>query len=684
MSFSIQTNINSLVAQENLRVNSNFQSQTIQRLTSGYRINSSADDAAGLAVANKFRSDISELTQGVRNANDGVAQLQIIDGGMNNIGKMLDRLKTLATQSASDSFTGNRNALNSEYKMLVGEIDRQAQSVGLNQGGTFAKSLSVYLGGGTGSTAAATLANGAVSIDLSKATVDSQSLGLQGVQAVNSANYDLGSTSATSVQKILADRGNGAPGGGTVAATSFKFFGAGFSNDASAAYTGINVAVNLNGVGDANGLATAINAAIQTAGNQNTGAAAAFKAAGISATIVTDSSGRQKLAFASSNSSFQVQAEDRTANALMGNIARDGTSTATGAQMGTAVSGNANVATLLSRDFTGNTHTITVSGAGLASPKVVTLTTALTGAVGDLATEINLQLGGTGVSAAVNGGTGKLDFTSTNGAISVSGTSTGADLLGLVAVSPANGTTASANIAYSDFVAAGSSEMASNASGTTAVTNFAFSTLTGSQAVTISANDASGTAHAKTVSISGNPSVSAAVASLNDALQKSNDSTLQQVTAVLVNDNGVSKINFVSTLSNFEVSLGTTQAGGITDGAGAKGTTTSALQVGTSASADISTAAGAKTAVSALTSAVSALGTAQAAIGKGQNQLGYAIGLAQSQINNFSSAQAQIRDADVASEAANLTKAQVLQQASIAAMAQANSAPQAVLSLLRG
>src|SRR4051812_34679827 len=195
MSFSIQTNVNSLVAQENLRVNSNFQSQTIQRLTSGYRINSSADDAAGLAIANKFRSDISELTQGVRNANDGVAQLQIIDGGMNNIGKMLDRLKTLATQSASDSFTGNRNALNSEYKMLVGEIDRQAQSVGLNQGGTFAKSLSVYLGGGSGATAAATLANGAVSIDLSAATVDSQSLGLQGVQAVNSANYDLSSTS---------------------------------------------------------------------------------------------------------------------------------------------------------------------------------------------------------------------------------------------------------------------------------------------------------------------------------------------------------------------------------------------------------------------------------------------------------------------------------------------------------
>ena len=90
MAFSIQTNVNSLIAQENLRVNSNFQSQTIQRLTSGFRINTSGDDAAGLAIANKFRSDTAELMQGVRNANDGISSLQIIDGGMNNVSRMLD------------------------------------------------------------------------------------------------------------------------------------------------------------------------------------------------------------------------------------------------------------------------------------------------------------------------------------------------------------------------------------------------------------------------------------------------------------------------------------------------------------------------------------------------------------------------------------------------------------------
>ena len=99
MSFSIQTNVNSMVAQENLRVNQLFQQQTITRLTSGFRINNSGDDAAGLAVANTYRGSIAELTQGVRNANDGVSALQIIDGGLANIASTLDRLRTLATQS---------------------------------------------------------------------------------------------------------------------------------------------------------------------------------------------------------------------------------------------------------------------------------------------------------------------------------------------------------------------------------------------------------------------------------------------------------------------------------------------------------------------------------------------------------------------------------------------------------
>jgi hypothetical protein len=92
---SLRTNVDSLNAQTNLKVNSSFQSKTIQQLTSGYRINQSGDDAAGLAVANALRSGITELTQGVANGNDGLGQLQIIDGGLSNISNLLDRMKTL-------------------------------------------------------------------------------------------------------------------------------------------------------------------------------------------------------------------------------------------------------------------------------------------------------------------------------------------------------------------------------------------------------------------------------------------------------------------------------------------------------------------------------------------------------------------------------------------------------------
>ena len=178
MSYSFQTNVTSLLAQQNLRVNSQFQSQTITRLTSGFRINSSGDDAAGLAVANKLRSDTAELSQGVRNANDGISILQIVDGGLNNVSNILDRLKTLATQSASSTFSGDRATLNNEYQSLLTEITRQASNIGLSSGpvgGRFNQVLGIYIGGGAG-----VLANGNVSVDLSGNTnrVDSNGLGI--------------------------------------------------------------------------------------------------------------------------------------------------------------------------------------------------------------------------------------------------------------------------------------------------------------------------------------------------------------------------------------------------------------------------------------------------------------------------------------------------------------------------
>src|SRR4029079_8836618 len=92
----------------------------------------SGDDAAGLAVANSYRGKVAVLNQGIRNANDGLSTLQIKDGALNNISNLLDRLTTLATQSASSSSTVDRTKLNAEFSSVLTEIDREANVAGLS------------------------------------------------------------------------------------------------------------------------------------------------------------------------------------------------------------------------------------------------------------------------------------------------------------------------------------------------------------------------------------------------------------------------------------------------------------------------------------------------------------------------------------------------------------------------
>jgi flagellin len=198
---SLMTNMDSLVAQQNLNVNSQFQSNTIDQLTSGYRINSSADDAAGLSVANGYRNQIAELNQGVLNANQGVSQLQIVDGGLSNISQMLDRLQTLATESASQTFTGNRGTLETEYSGLLGEIDRQADNVGLGDTNTSnSANLAVYIGGGQSAQD-----NSSVSVDLAGQSVSSTGLGLANTGVLNTPPATLGSTAATLIAANAVD-----------------------------------------------------------------------------------------------------------------------------------------------------------------------------------------------------------------------------------------------------------------------------------------------------------------------------------------------------------------------------------------------------------------------------------------------------------------------------------------------
>lgn len=203
--FSLITNAAAGSAQTKLNGTNRSLNQTIQRLSSGMRINKSGDDAAGLAVANTFRSDVSVLSQGIRNANDGLSTLQIIDGGLNTISNLIDRASSLAAQSASGTFTGDRNTLQAELDAVVAEIDRQAQNIGLASSGAdgetkFAINMSVYVGGG----ASAAAAGNTVAVDLSAAEVDSTALG---INALDISTAGGAATAITTLRTAVGDLG---------------------------------------------------------------------------------------------------------------------------------------------------------------------------------------------------------------------------------------------------------------------------------------------------------------------------------------------------------------------------------------------------------------------------------------------------------------------------------------------
>ena len=513
MSLSIQTNVDSLIAQENLNVNSQFQSKTIQQLTSGYRINSAGDDAAGLAVANQYRDQTAELTQGVLNANDGISQLQIMDGGLDNISTMLDRLQTLATESASSTFTGNRSTLNNEYQSLLSEIDRQADNIGLGaNNASNATNLGVYIGGGQNANT-----NSAVNVDLTNSGVDSNALGI-------------GQTN------VLTN--------GAVA------IGAAFTNA---------------------GVTTASSAAAATA-------------------------------------------------VLAGNTA--GFTFYTAATNGTSVANGG-------------------TGTG-----VLPTTITITGKAGDtLTSQINelnadLQTNGLSISASLNQ-QGQLQFQSAN-AFSVTGiASNAASLVGTTAEMANN--QGLYNISYTGAAGAGGNDIQITVGNTNVQATLAAGLAAGTPA-----------------------QVQTNVNTINAALKAAGVTT---VTAV-ADQTAAGTISF----------QGST-AFSIADDSAATGTFTTAANTGTATAATVS--ANPQIAIDAITSALASLGQTQGKIGAGENTLNYAINLAQSQITNYSSAGSQIRDANVAQEAANLTKAQVLQQTSVAAMAQANAEPQAILKLLQ-
>jgi flagellin len=128
MGFRIQNNLAAMNAQRNLSTSDAGLSKSLERLSSGYRINSAKDDAAGLAISQGFRADIASVKVAQRNITEANALLQTAEGAMNSIGDILTRMKELATQAASANVGTNIDKVSDEYNTLVAEIDRIADS----------------------------------------------------------------------------------------------------------------------------------------------------------------------------------------------------------------------------------------------------------------------------------------------------------------------------------------------------------------------------------------------------------------------------------------------------------------------------------------------------------------------------------------------------------------------------
>ncbi|HVK61445.1 MAG TPA: flagellin [Bdellovibrionales bacterium] len=133
MGLRINTNVSSLNAQRNLLGTKWGLDKSLERLSSGYRINRAGDDAAGLAISENLRAQIRGLKQASRNAQDGVSLVQVAEGGLNEISSILIRLRELAVQAASDTIGPvERQFLNVEYDQLVSEVDRIADGTEFN------------------------------------------------------------------------------------------------------------------------------------------------------------------------------------------------------------------------------------------------------------------------------------------------------------------------------------------------------------------------------------------------------------------------------------------------------------------------------------------------------------------------------------------------------------------------
>jgi flagellin len=612
----INTNVASLNAQRNLNKTQGDLATSLQRLSSGLRINSAKDDAAGLAISERFTTQIRGLNQATRNANDGISLAQTAEGALGEAGNSLQRIRELAIQSAnSTNSVSDRAALNAEAQQLLSEIQRNAQTTSFNGqkilDGSFS-SAQFQVGAE---------ANQTISLSISGATTNL-----------------LGAYQATSVQAVgttAFDGANLSINGVAVAASAQTTSAGVTAGSAAAKATAINAVSTQTGV-------------TATASTTLTGVAPVAGVALGNGELVINGIAVGSVASAATS----VQQANNAVTAI----------NAVSNQTGVTATANQSTGVLTLTAADGRDITISAGGAGTAQE-----VNDIFNAVGlDAATEAN-PTGNTTQTLTIN----------TNATFVATGTTTGNEIAVGDSVTidgltyefyNSAGTYSGSNVGVGVTVGATENAIASALAGAVNAQRALGTTTASADAATnviTLTNDRAGAdtlGYAETVADGVGVIVQSAETAGTDAAG---------TTAVVTGG--------TLTLSSDKNFTFTGTAGQLT-AAGLQTASTALTQL---ASVDISDVDGANKAISIIDGALAQISTIRGNLGAIQNRFQSTISNLSATSENLSAARSRTLDTDFAAETASLTKAQILQQAGVSILSQANSLPQLVLKLLQ-
>jgi flagellin len=663
MALSVLNNIASLAAQNQLTItNSNLQKALFQ-LSSGSRINTGADDAAGLAIADGLHANITALTQSARNANDGVGALQVADGSLAQVTTLLNRAVTLATEAATGTVSDpQRVALDAEYTAIKAEIDRIGLKTNYNGGQVFtANTLNVFLsdGGATSNSL----------IGVTTGTLSSNGLSLGGPVAASG---------------VLTQT----PGSAAVAATDL-LTGANWTQSAAATGTLTVTGANPQVIaGDALTIGgTTYTFVSSLTGNANevlVGASDTQSLLNLKAAVNATAGGAGLVYGVGTvaNANATAVASNATTLSLKANINGVGNGTSTGNSVGTTVVSGAGHLGFGAGTLTGGTAGATVTVGG----KTYTFVTALS--ITPVANEVvasDEATGLTNLKAAVNGGAGAGTTYSSNttfNTLVTAGALTATTLAFSASTPGAAGnflTTATAGTVTGSW---GTLDFAGGADTGTPPSAQAGDTVTvGSQTYAF-VSKLSDTPTANEVLIGATNAAS--LTNLANAINGSSGAGVTYGAPTVANTSAKAVATATSiTLTALNPGVAGNSINTTTTGtANTFGATT--LLNGTAGSVnDLLNITDATAALATINTAVQTIAALRGTIGATVNRLQSAAGVITNQVQNLTGAEDGVRAADIPSTIATLAKYSILEQTGISSLAQANQQQQLVLKLLQ-